>query len=519
MKKLIYFLLATVFIFVACNKEDVGEKPVLNKRTIELKGTMPEITATGGATARMLLNHTDGGQEQTNTIFFKWEVGDKVQLAYVQGTNTWSGSAYVGVVHTVEDDGKTCYFNLPLPDGLDVNAEYMIYGAAGGTKDGAATFIGGTTNISISNVGQQHFGLSINGVENTAQKNAVLTFQKQMPEGMFTRVEFKHIGTFLALRIYNNSTLGATLNFTGANLVSKANPQVPWYYGGSVVYNVATGEASQTPMTTAKFLPLNTLTLTPGMQTGLIWQWIIPYKVAVGNLELLVEGNTETVDVMKIPQQLMPGKWYRITRGWSGTTFGDVGGFKFTTDREPKGSGIRAKIIYGDGGAWADLNTNGVFDAGDQLVTNGGDIGNLYNSYRPYDYYVYGEILAIDLVGNDNEIVSAITNSKTIKVIELSGNNINKAPDFVNALRDMLLSLPDWSGLTTYPGGGYINLYQNVPTINIDAPMTYIDANGTPVTTTYRAYACSKGWNILFEKSNIYHLYETNKPIPTMNCN
>lgn len=479
MKKIVYFLLATIFILVSCSKENATEDTFLSGKTIVLKGVMPEVTAP--VSTRMLFDYTDGGQTILNNIVFQWEVGDKVQLCFVQGANIWSGNIE-GTVSAIEDAGKTCYFNLPIPTGLDVNSNYWIYGAAGGTAAGGAKFIAGTTQIeTLNSVGNQHFDLT------NAKANAVVVFKKAMPEGMFTRVEFNHIGAFLALRIFNTAIGSDVLNFSEALLESKSNPQANWYYGGTVKYDVATGAASQEEKAVAKFVPSSVpMTINSGANTGLLWQWIVPFTASATDLQLRIPTTPATTPIDMPSITLQPGKYYRISRNWTGNLGGSSATTFCTNSTE---SVIKIKATFGVGGAWFDLNNNGIFDAGDVKTTNNGNYNlPLPASPRPYCYTVYGDLTGLDATGNGkNKIISAITYSPLIENLNLSNNTID-----IDNLLSLLQSLPDRTGKTT----GTISLYSNNPAFSVTNGQLNVGSFPPATVSGINQLLTNKNWKI-----------------------
>ena len=481
MKKIIFTLLAAALVFIGCNKEDAVEEPVLSGKTIELIGVMPEVTAPAGT--RVEFDYTDGGQSvPLNAIIFKWEVGDKVQLCYKQGTNIYNGDLIVGTVTLVEDNGKTCYFNLPIPTGLDTNAPYTIYGAAGGTQAGGAKFVTNSTEIeSISSVGDQYFNLT------TAKENAILVFKKEMPAGTSTRVEFNHIGAFLALRIFNTSTTSETLNLSEALLESTSD----WYYGGTLNYDVATGVANATPQKIAKVKPATPMNLAPTNNSGLLWQWVVPFAAPTQDLKLKVGNQT-----MDMPANtLVPGRYYRISRNWAGV-FGGVYATKFCTNQPAQEGDVKIKVTFGQAGAWVDMNRTGFQDStpapADIVATNGGNYDlHLPANPRPYCYTIYGELTGLKLTGNkQNVIISAVTNSPYVEKLELSENTIGYA-----ALYELVKDLPDRTGKTM----GLINLRNNVPNFNIT---NFKLTSGTHM-TEINAFLTQKNWGLVEQNPDI----------------
>ena len=119
--------LAMLVAFSACSNEEIMQETnptdtLGSGHTLTLTASMPEEPET-----RVGLE-----QQADKTIALTWEVGDELQLAFVQETTD------VKVVSTViikeqdiTNDGKKAQFDIALPDGLD-KGEFNLYGVYGG---------------------------------------------------------------------------------------------------------------------------------------------------------------------------------------------------------------------------------------------------------------------------------------------------------------------------------------------------------------------------------------------------
>ena len=348
-----------MMFFGACSNEELFEQtnPAANLkgRTLSITASMPDEPTT-----RVGLE-----QKTDKTIALTWEVGDKLQLAFVQGTIKVKQKVVL-TAENITDGGKKAKFDIELPastTGFKDNVNFNLYGVCGGGSkwmgvdldvpntggaggggtltqyyDGDALELGDAdTNPYVklpSNTG------SVKSLETVHfRKDVMLTFTSKDIDVANPQVlvAFNHLGSLFNITLKNTGTTSLE-NLDEAQLVGINNPDNQnWAYNagtGGKTYDLVTGKFLDTE-NGGNFISLKAAasTLEAGATTT-FWAWYPPAPDKVWpELQLQLkdgttpEATTLTMSINSKPARASAtaaGKAYYFYAAWS------EGNLKFT---------------------------------------------------------------------------------------------------------------------------------------------------------------------------------------------
>lgn len=158
-------------------------------RTLSYTAAMPGE----GVTTRVGLT-----QEDDKTITLTWQADDELQLAFVQGDIKAKNIAKIA---SMSADKKKATFEIELPEEIDLEAVFNLYGVYGaGTID-----ITGTNPI-VTLPTDPGSAESLTDVQN--RKDVMLSFQSLSVDinGEPISVLFTHLGSLFSITVKNSST-------------------------------------------------------------------------------------------------------------------------------------------------------------------------------------------------------------------------------------------------------------------------------------------------------------------------
>lgn len=283
-----------------------------NGRTLSITASMPLEPAT-----RVGLE-----QQADKSIALTWEVGDKLQLAFVQGATKVKQTVTL-TADNITTDRKKATFNIEIPASFNGNENFDLYGVCGGGK---AT-IGGS--IGLPGAGETGGGGSLSmyydgdalvlGDANTNpyvqlpyhaggaksletvhfRKDVMLTFAAKDIDVNNPQISvvFNHLGSLFNITLKNTGT--TTLeNVEEAQLVGINNPDNQhWAYNtgmGGKTYDLITA-TFQDIESAGNYISLKPTTnsLAPGASTT-FWAWYPPVPSKVWpELQLQLKDGTK----------------------------------------------------------------------------------------------------------------------------------------------------------------------------------------------------------------------------------
>lgn len=83
-----------------------------------------------GPTTRVDLTY-DG-----NNVILEWEVGDPIKFLFVQGTVSKTNTSNVT---SISNNGKRANFTIDIPEAIDTNQPFDLYGVYGGNEINVST--------------------------------------------------------------------------------------------------------------------------------------------------------------------------------------------------------------------------------------------------------------------------------------------------------------------------------------------------------------------------------------------
>ena len=260
--------LAIMVAMGACSTDELmpDAQPNANtqERTLSLTASMPGE----GPATRVALT-----QEADKSITLSWEVGDKLQLAFVQGT-TKAKHTVTLTAQDIINNGKSATFNIDIPSEIVAELPFNLYGVYGGGKRKLNIDIGlpntdetGNANVGIFYTGDalelgdagtnpyvkllSNAGSATSLADVQLRKDVMLHFQSTdvdlSKQGV--SVEFQHLGSLFCITLKN---IGSTSleNLQGAQLVGINNPDNQnWAFNaaaGGQTYDLVTKEFKTT---------------------------------------------------------------------------------------------------------------------------------------------------------------------------------------------------------------------------------------------------------------------------------
>ena len=319
MRKYIYYLttIAIIMLFGACsndvlfNENDPGLTPN-TEGVISLIATMPSNPST-----RVALT-----QEENLAMKLTWEVGDQLQLAFVQGDVKVKS---VATVKSILDGGKKAQFDIEIPS--QITKKFDLYGVYGG---------GGLSNDDPTLVKlPANTGAAGSLAQVKERKDVMLFFASKdlQISDLEAQVSFEHLGSLISIIVKNTSSAALAglkeMRLTGDGEVAN------WAYNngeGGKTYNLVSGEFQEIN-SGGNYISFNTTDMSlPAGETKTFWIW----SPMVGKTwpKLKLEAVTPDNNVYKTSTNTKPvatnaytaGKVYYYAAEWDGTNleFKDV---------------------------------------------------------------------------------------------------------------------------------------------------------------------------------------------------
>ena len=250
-------------------------------------------------------------------IVVRWQVGDVIDVSYVQNGITRTGKATV--VNTSNDRKKAIFGNVKLPNGI-VPGVLDVYGVYGG---------GGIPYNTTNAILPTNAGTAKSLPELLNRKDVMLYFAAKNfnTNNASTPIEFRHLGSVIAITLRNTCKNAMTLNraiLEGVNNPTNKN----WAYNTGEEGNIfnLSSQTFQNTQSAGNILSFSTnvTTLRPrgGKMTFLAWYPILPNKIwPEVQLELIPGGKTRTT-INTLPAHVSPlsqSKVYYIYAQWNGT--------------------------------------------------------------------------------------------------------------------------------------------------------------------------------------------------------
>lgn len=336
--------IAIIMLFGACsndilfNENDNGLSSG-KKGTISITASMPDENPT----TRVSLE-----QDEDLAISLKWEVGDLLQLVFVQGETKVKSTV---AVKDISSDGRNAKFDIIIPE--QITGKFDLYGVYGG---GGLSDENPTLAIMPANTGDAG---SLTSVEE--RKDVMFYFASKDMEITVTQasVIFKNFGSLFSITFKNTSAANID-GLTEARLVGVGGDS-KWAYNtgaGGNTFDLITGKFQDTENAGNHIsfnLKDNSL---EGGKSITFWTWNAPLVDKVWpELKLELRNATDVVvtSANTLPartEATVAGMTYYLNAEWDGSKLN----FK-TSVKEPlifvKATGTDAN----DGSSWATATT------------------------------------------------------------------------------------------------------------------------------------------------------------------
>ena len=310
MKKyiLFYIIIVPLLFLGACNADDLSiTNDSKDARTLLITASIPK----GDPTTRVTLE-----EREDKTIALTWEIGDQLQLLFVQGEIKIKT---VVAVESVFEDGKKAGFNVIVPKEIELK-EFDLYGVYGG---------GGLSDDNPTHVVFPTYPGSVSSIEELqSRKDVMLSFEYKNfdPINPPAAVSFKHLGSIFNVTLKNNSFINLN-NISEVRLVGVGGDG-DWAYNsgaGGTSYDIVNGEFLNSE-TAGNFISFkakeNTL---KSKETISFWGWYPPLPNKLWpELVLQLRNQNEVVarSVNSLPRRYEPtdsGKSYYFYTSWNGS--------------------------------------------------------------------------------------------------------------------------------------------------------------------------------------------------------
>lgn len=360
MRKKLFTILAVAIMvaFGACSNEELlsdskSDAKQENVRTLSLTASMPVEP-----TPRVGLE-----QKEDKSIALTWEVGDKLQLAFVQGTTKVKRTDTL-TIGNITNEGKNAQFNIVIPDEIIDGTPFDLYGVYGGGRrvlnvgvelpgstgsggevgiknyySGDALELGDeNTNPYIKLPSNTAIATSLSGDDGGSVKNrkdVMLYFSSTGIDATKSNVAvmFQHLGSLFSITLKNTCTTSLD-NLQGAQLVgvdAAGNPLTDgkWAYNsveGGQTYDLV-ASTFQNPASAGNYISFKAVeNILPAGETITFWAWYPPLPDKVWPA-LQLQLKNETTIPMAISINSKParteatavGKSYYFYAEWNGS--------------------------------------------------------------------------------------------------------------------------------------------------------------------------------------------------------
>ena len=227
--KIIYSTsIALILLFGACSNESLindNDKELSSDRTLSLTATMPG----DNITTRVALT-----KSEDLSIRLTWEVGDQLQLAFVQGETKIKK---IVTVRNISEDGKKAQFDIGIP--TEITGDFDLYGVYGG---GGLSNENPTQVILPTNAGAAN---SLASIMDRKDMMFYFTSKDVKITDPQISVDFKQLGSLFSITLKNSASISLN-GLSDAQLVGVGGD-------GKWAYNSGAGNGSY-DLITGKFL-------------------------------------------------------------------------------------------------------------------------------------------------------------------------------------------------------------------------------------------------------------------------
>jgi hypothetical protein len=283
MKFRLFLLAAVALVLAGCSSETIeygnDQLPDLPKgKVLQVTASFDEPVGTRGSLEEY-------GTTIVKTIGFRWDTTDIIQYSFEQDGTKYSNIANVDSVGV---EGKTAFFTVEIPVGIDTESPYTLYGFRSGRwpfKTVGSVLDAGDPTIAILPTDQYDY-------KSTLADQAIVfsLWGKKViePDMENISIPFQHFGSMMTLHLKNVGTTPVT---DLHSVALQTNPSTNWILNrqsgeGLATFNMATGNyVTLSESTTLTFFPTDSIIEPDEVQT--YYAWFIPKTdYLVGNLRI-----------------------------------------------------------------------------------------------------------------------------------------------------------------------------------------------------------------------------------------
>ena len=408
MKKIIFTLAATIAVLLTgcTDTDDLAQPSQLQTdapHVLQLTAAAPGTSATN---TRLTIVKDPAN---TKDLISKWEVGDMVNIGFLQGPTFASTQTKVTTVNT---DGSAVFEPVTVPVGIVTTNSYTLYAAVNGS------LLYTSPNVSfVCNT-----GLDVS-LQYLAKKIPFYCKQEVLANATLQNLSFQSVGSILSVHIKNTGT--APLPADMSVITLKATPTwndadvVLWYSSPDRIdiTNSGTPENVQ-PFSPPLEMNVYGLSALPAGSSITAYGWFVPYptiypfnlNASVGNASFVSYAATTNTTRKSITQALPQGKnihlYLNVNMNATPATLAFVTGTDFgSIDNDlPKITLTTTKVVNSfvalginaatedQADVWIDFNNNGIKDTEEEIsiVFGDNDFGQYY--LRNQTFTLHGKI-------------------------------------------------------------------------------------------------------------------------------
>lgn len=491
MKKIFIFFVMSVMLFTACTQDEViNEQPVdVTKYYLNLQADMK---GSSSHTTKLATSF----DQATGYVYVKWEVGETINLLFVQkdgsGNITHKATRQTTVSSVDATTGRATFNTVNVPVGtsgttdpsvIDPSLPFDLYGTAGGAG------LDPTDNTKF--VMKVDVGIGRATPDLIGNDVALVSYKPDLQLTQITNdvsMSFRHLGSLIQVTIFNDNAGGQPLEFDQFSITgfNSAITNEEWLYFPTARFDLvqnkfveALSTTSQTgldPLKRARavFAGTTRTSLATGNSAS-FWQWAAPVNGASVNklfLRLIdTQNNTaleDTIDHAISP--LQTAKKYTINLSDVKNKFTSVP-IPVIRFYAPAGSYSKtikiSKPKNTQRAAWIDLNQDNIREI-NELITNNGWGTNSFTVPSTEFLEVMGPIGEINF-SNIGITKLELLNNPPVYYIDLSNNNLS-----TTNMTSLVNQLPSRTGLTQ----GELIVTDNAPSLlSLQTSLNPIAAN------------------------------------------